>query len=144
MNRAQWFHEDFHRKNEITAGSERGFGIVFSIVFAVIGVWPLISGDTPRVWSLSIAAALLSVALIRPRWLSLLNRLWFLFGLMLHGIVTPLVMATLFFLVVTPTGMVMRLLGKDPLHRRFEPNAKTYWIERAPSGSGPESMRNQF
>ncbi len=144
MPRPQSFHEDYHRKEDIAAGSERGFGIVFFIVFAVIGLWPWLFGGAPRLWSLGVAAAFLLVALFRPRLLSPLNRIWFSFGLLLHKIVTPVVMGVLFFLTVTPTGIVMRLMGKDPLHRRFDPTATTYWIERQPPGPDPQGMRNQF
>lgn len=144
MTRPRSTHEDFHRKNQVTAGSERGFGIVFFLVFAMIGLWPMLSGATPRLWSLGIAATFLLVALTRPVLLSPLNRAWFLFGLVLHKIVTPVVMGIVFFLTVTPTGIVMRLMGKDSLHRRLDPTAKTYWIERSPPGPDPQSMRNQF
>lgn len=144
MPHRQSFHEDLDRTSEFTAGSDRAFGLVFFAVFVIIGTWPLVSDGKPRFWSLGIAATFLMVALFRPRWLSFLNRLWFLFGQLLHKIVTPVVMAILFFLVVTPTGIAMRLLRKDHLRRRLDPQAKTYWIERDASGAGPESMRNQF
>jgi len=144
MTRPQSFHEDFHRQNQVTAGSDRGFGVVFSVVFVMIGLWPVLSGGTPRLWSLGIAATFLLVALTRPKLLSPLSRGWFLFGLLLHKIVTPVVMGVLFFLTVTPTGVIMRLIGKDPLHRRLDPGAETYWIKRAPPGPEPQSMRNQF
>ena len=144
MPRPQSLHEDFDREERVAAGSERAFGIVFFVVFVIIGLWPLLVGGTLRLWSLSIAALFLLVALTRPTLLSPLNRLWFLFGLLLHKIVTPVVMGIVFFLTVTPTGIIMRMMGKDPLHRRLDPNAKTYWIERQPPGPNPESMRNQF
>ena len=137
MPRPQSFHEDYHRKEDIAAGSERGFGIVFFIVFAVIGLWPWLFGGAPRLWSLGVAAAFLLVALLRPGLLSPLNRIWFSFGLLLHKIVTPVVMGILFFLTVTPTGIVMRLMGKDPLHRRFDPDGDDL-LDRTPaSGSRP-------
>jgi len=144
MPRPQSFHEDFNREDRVAAGSERAFGIVFFVVFVIIGLWPLLFGGTLRLWSLSIAAIFLLAALTRPTLLSPLNRVWFLFGLLLHKIVTPVVMGIVFFLTVTPTGIIMRMMGKDPLHRRLDPNAKTYWIERQPPGPNPESMRNQF
>lgn len=144
MARPQSFHEDYHRKDEVAAGSERGFGFVFCAVFAIIGLWPMLFGGPPRLWSLGVAAAFLLVALIRPSLLSPLNRVWFLFGLLLHKIVTPIVMGVLFFLTVTPTGIIMRLLGKDMLQRRMDPDAKSYWIERHPPGPDPQGMRNQF
>jgi hypothetical protein len=93
---------------------------------------------------LAIAAGFLAVALVRPSLLSPLNRLWFMFGLLLHKIVTPVIMGLIFFLTVTPTGLIMRLSGRDPLRLRRDPEAKTYWIEREPPGPDPETMRNQF
>jgi hypothetical protein len=144
MTGPQSFHEDFHRKDEVTAGSERGLGIVFFAVFLLIGLLPLLFGDSPRLWSLGVAAVFLLVALFRPRLLSPLNRIWFSFGLLLHKIVTPVIMGLLFYLTVTPTGAIMRLMGKDPLHQRLDPEAETYWIERNPAGPDPQSMRNQF
>lgn len=138
------FHEDFDRTSAVTAGSERAFGFVFFMVFVIIATWPLFSGGTLRLWSLGIAAAFLATAVIRPCWLSPLNRLWFLFGLLLHRIVTPVLMALLFFLVFTPTGLAMRLLRKDHLRRRLDPNAESYWVERVSPGPSADSMRNQF
>ena len=79
-----------------------------------------------------------------PKILSPLNRLWFRFGLLLHHIVNPVVMALLFFTTVTPMALIMRLLGKDPLRRKFDPEADSYWIPRQPAGPAPETMKNQF
>jgi large-conductance mechanosensitive channel len=86
----------------------------------------------------------LAAASLAPRALKPLNRLWFLFGAFLHKIVSPLVMALLFFVTVTPIAILMRLAGKDPLRLKFDRAAKSYWIERTPPGPAPETMRNQF
>lgn len=137
-------HEDYARKDEVKVGSERSFGMVFAGVFALIGLFPLL-GDAPvRLWALGIAAAFGLVAIIVPAALKPLNRLWFRFGLLLHKIVNPLIMGLIFFLTVTPTGLIMRMLGKDPLRLKFDREAKSYWIERAPPGPAPETMKNQF
>ena len=138
------FHEDFGRGDEPKAGGERGFGIVFAFVFAVIGFWPLWDGGAIRLWALIAAgvfaaAGLFATALLRP-----LNRVWFLFGMVLHKVVNPLVMGLLFYATITTMALVMRLMGKDPLRRRFDPAAKSYWIERRPAGPEPQSMRHQF
>ena len=85
-----------------------------------------------------------SIALALPSVLTQLNRLWLRFGLLLHRVVSPLVLGIMFFLVVTPTGIVMRLLGKDPLRLRYEETASTYWIDRTPPGPAPESLDRQF
>ncbi|MDD9928124.1 MAG: SxtJ family membrane protein [Rhodospirillaceae bacterium] len=97
-----------------------------------------------RWWSLIIAGVFLALAFAAPKLLSPLNRLWMRFGLLLHRIVNPLVMALLFFLVVTPIALLMRLFGKRPLHLETEPDAESYWIPRDPPGPEPETMKQQF
>lgn len=125
-------------------GSNRAFGIVFAVVFAAIGLWPLPYGGPSRGWALTAAAALLAVALVRAAWLAPFNRVWFRFGLLLQRVVHPVVLAVIYFGVVTPTGLVLRALGNDPLRRRREPDAATYWIRRDPPGPERESMTRQF
>ncbi len=144
MAETQGFHEQFSRGDEVKAGSERAFGLVFAAVFALIGLWPLFSAGGVRVWALIVAALFAAAAFLAPGALKPLNRAWFLFGMLLHKIVNPLVMALLFFTTVTPTALVMRLAGKDPLRLKFDRAAKSYWIERAPPGPEPDSMRRQF
>jgi len=138
------FHEDLQREDAVKVGSERGFGIVFAVVFAVIGLYPAWDGAPVRWWALALAAIFLAVAGLAPSILKPLNRLWFAFGLLLHRVVNPIVMGLVFFVAVTPTAIVMRMLGKDPLRLRVDRTAKTYWIERRPPGPAPETMRNQF
>lgn len=138
------FHEDYARQDEVTSGSERSFGLVFAAVFAVIALWPLIDGGAARLWSLAVAGGLLLVAVVAPRLLAPLNRLWFRFGLLLNRVVNPLILGMLFFTTITPIAVIMRLAGKDPLRRRFDGGAKSYWIERRPPGPEPETMRLQF
>ena len=113
-------HEDFSRRGEIEAGSERTFGIVFSAVFAIIGLYPLWHGGEARIWVLIMAGVFLLAALVAPRILRPLNRLWSRFGLLLHKVVSPVIMGLLFFVAVTPTALIMRLAGKDPLRLRFD------------------------
>ncbi|MBF0285383.1 MAG: hypothetical protein HQL51_13105 [Magnetococcales bacterium] len=125
-------------------GSERSFGLVFTAFFALVGGWPLLHGGVPRLWAGVAAGVFLVLALAWPRGLAPLNRLWFHFGLLLHRVMTPLVMGILFFAVFTPMGVVMRLLGKDPLRLRLDPKASSYWIPRDPPGPAPESMKHQF
>lgn len=128
----------------VQIGSERSFGIVFAVVFVLIGLWPLKAGGDVRLWALGLAAAFLLVALVAPRLLKPLNLIWFKFGLLLHKIMTPLVMGLLFFLTVTPVGMLMRATGKDPMRLKRDPTAASYWINRDPPGPKPDSMKNQF
>lgn len=130
--------------DEVKPGSERSFGLVFTAAFALIALLPMIKGGEPRLWAGAVAVVFLVLALAAPGLLRPLNRVWFLFGLALHKIVSPLVMGALFFLVISPIGLVMRASGKDPLHRRFDKDADSYWIHRAPPGPAPESMKNQF
>ena len=138
------FHEDLARENEIKAGSERALGIVFAIVFIIIGLWPLIGDGAVRLWSIIVAGVFLALGLLAPKLLRPLNYLWFRFGQFLHKIVNPIIMAFLFFTTVTPVALIMKLCGKDSLNRKFDPAAKSYWIERQPPGPDPETMRNQF
>lgn len=137
-------HEDFDRQEEIVLGSERIFGFVFAVVFLIVAGWPLLGGGDLVLWALAVAALFLVTALIVPRWLRPLNRLWFIFGLILHKIVSPVVMGLLFYLTVTPTALIMRILGKTPLDLKFDKDADSYWIERDPPGPDRETMKNQF
>lgn len=125
----------------LEAGTERSFGIVFAVVFALIGLYPLLVGGGVRIWALLVAALFLSLSLFFPTVLAVPNRLWFKFGMLLGAVVAPLVMALVFFLAVLPTGLIMRLLGKDLLRQRIDRSASSYWIPRdTPVGT----MRNQF
>jgi hypothetical protein len=138
------FHEDFARDEEIEGSSDRSFGLVFTAVFLIVGVWPAFFGNEARFWSFAVAAVFLVLSLARSALLAPLNRLWMKFGLLLSRIVNPLVIGLLFYTTVTPIGLIMRALGKDLLRLRFEPEAESYWIEREPPGPAPESMKNQF
>ncbi|CAA6605033.1 conserved membrane hypothetical protein [Rhodospirillaceae bacterium LM-1] len=137
-------HEDFRGKTDVKQGSDRGFGLVFTAFFSIIGLWPLMGGESPRPWALGLAALFLAVSFIRPSLLKPLNRVWFLFGLLLHKIISPLIMGLLFFLTVTPTGFIMRALGKDSLRLKRDPNAASYWIMRDPPGPDAGGMTRQF
>jgi len=137
-------HEDFSREDTVKVGSEKGFGIVFAVVFTIIGLWPLIDGAPVRLWSLIVAGTFLILAFLFPQTLRPLNLVWFRFGLLLHKIVNPVVMGFLFFSTVLPIAILLRLFGKDPLHRKFDAEAETYWIKRDPPGPEPDSMRHQF
>ena len=120
--------------------TNKNFGIVFSIVFLIIALFPLINSESLRIWSLIISAVFLFLGLINSKILTPLNNIWFKFGLILGRIVSPVIMGVVFFLVVTPTGFTMRLVGKDLLNLKFNKH-KSYWIEK----NGPKSnMKNQF
>jgi len=121
--------------------SPRSFGIVFSIVFLIVALYPLIHSESLLILALVISAIFLLLAFTAPSTLSFPNKLWFKFGILLGSIVTPIIMLLIYFLTVLPTGLVMRLLGKDLLRQKLDKNAKSYWIDRTePVGS----MKNQF
>jgi hypothetical protein len=132
-------------RGPVPESSDRSFGFVFTAVFCVMGCWPLLHAEPLRWWALVVAAAFAVLALARPQLLHPLNRLWLAFGRLLHRIVSPLVMAMLFFAAVTPTGWLMRLRGRDILSLKRRPELKSYWIRREPgSRPAPEMMKNQF
>jgi hypothetical protein len=137
-------HEDFGRREEIKGPSDRSFGWVFTVFFSLIGAWPVFFGRPARWWALAIAALVLVFTLVRPSLLRPANRAWMKFGLLLSRITNPIVTALLFYLVFTPIGLLMRMLGKDLLRLRPEPQAASYWIERRPPGPKPETMAQQF
>lgn len=137
-------HEDLIRSDDVKGSSNRSFGVVFAVVFAVIGLWPLIGAGPVRLWALAVSLVFLLLAFIAPKTLAPLNRLWLKFGLLLHKVVNPVIMAVMFFLVITPTALVVRLIGKRLLQTSFDREAASYWIERDPPGPDPADMQNQF
>ncbi len=144
MTDSPGFHEDYGQRNDVNVGSERTFGIVFAVVFVLIAAFPLIGGHAPRLWALGVGVFFLIAAFAFPAALRPLNIVWYRFGMLLHKIVNPLVMGLLFFITVTPIALIMRLVGKDPLNRQFDPNVSSYWVEREPGDLQPETMRRQF
>ena len=137
-------HESYERQEDVQGGSNRSFGLVFTVFFAIVGLLPLIGGRGVRGWALGLGALFLAVALLHPAVLAPLARLWMKFGLLLHRIVSPIALGVMFFLVITPMGLLMRLFGKDPLRLRFDRSADSYWIPRDPPGPSPESFKDQF
>jgi hypothetical protein len=137
-------HEDLARDQIVQGSSNRSFGLVFAVVFTLIGLLPPLFGGPARAWALVLAAAFLATALVFPARLAPLNRLWMRIGLLLHRIVSPIVLGIMFFVVITPIGIAMRALGKDPLRLRFDRAAGSYWIDRTPPGPAPETFKDQF
>ena len=126
--------------DEIKISSNRSFGIVFFIVFLLIALYPLLKGNDLSIWSLIISLIFLVLGLINSKILTPLNRLWFKFGLLLGKFISPIIMGIIFFGVVTPIGIIMRLLNKDLLNLKYN-RKETYWINK----SGAKSkMKNQF
>ena len=137
-------HEDFSRTHQVKTSSNRAFGWVFTIVFLIIALWPLVSGGALRWWSLIVSGLVAVVTMAAPALLTIPNRLWLRFGLLLHSIVSPVVLAIMFYGVVTPMGVLMRAFGKDSLRLRRSESTQSYWIKRDPPGPKPDSMSNQF
>ena len=137
-------HEDFSREEHVKAGSDRGFGLVFAGFFALVSALSWWRGHVGWHYTLPLAALFLIVAYTYPRVLAPLNKLWLKFGLLLYKVMNPLVLGLLFFITITPIGLVMRAFGKDFLRLRLDRGAKSYWIEREPPGPPPQSMKNQF
>ena len=125
---------------DVKLPSNKSFGIVFAVFFSIISFWPMLNNSEIRIWSLIIAVIFFILGLINSKILTLLNRLWFKFGLMLGKIVSPIVLGIVFFLVVTPTGIIMRLIGKDSLNLKKK-NYESYWIEKDNENN---TMKNQF
>jgi hypothetical protein len=124
-----------------TRPTEKSFGIVFSILFLIIAIYPLTSNHPIHVWSLVLSTLFLILAYIAPKSLTIPNKLWFKFGLLLGSIVAPIVMALVFFTSVVPIGLIMRFIGKDLLKQKIDKNCKTYWQTKEPSAS---TMQDQF
>lgn len=136
--------ENLHREEKIEGSSDRMFGLVMAAFFGLLGLWPLWSGGAVRFWALAVAALFLTVALLLPSALAILNRLWMRLGLLLNRIVSPIALGIVFLLSVLPVGLMMRALGKDPLRLKRDPSANSYWIPRDPPGPDPKTMNHLF
>ena len=133
-------HEDFSRTEPGDVSADRSFGLVVGGVLIIVGLMR----HRPRWLVVEAGSLLLLLAWLRPSLLHIANLLWFRLGLLLNKLISPIVTGLLFLLVFTPMGLLLRLLGKDPLRLRFDRGTASYWIERQPPGPEPESMANQF
>ena len=131
---------------EIPIGSERSFAVVFTVVFTVVGLRPLLDDGTTRRWAILVAAVMLLVGLVIPRLLVVPNRLWCRLGIVIGAVMSQVVMAVIFFLVITPTGLTMRFVRKASTKdlRFFDASKSTYWILRGQEENPMGSMRNQY
>ncbi|GHA15816.1 hypothetical protein GCM10008090_26780 [Arenicella chitinivorans] len=122
----------------------RTFGLIFAGIFLVITLFPLLSGNAPRMWSLYVSGGFSALAILLPVALTPLNFAFQKFGMLMHKITNPILMGLVFFLTVLPTGLVLKVLGKDPMRRKLDANAETYWIKREQHLINKESFDNQF
>ena len=137
-------HEDFSQKDAVRAGSNRSFGFTIAVVCLLIALWPLVRGGSPRAWLLLIGLGFALAAQFRPALLASLNQAWFKLGLVLHRVTNPVIMAALFYGVLTPIAAIFRLMGRDPLGLRQDKNAASYWAAHPAAEGRPSDMRKQF
>ena len=137
-------HEVFSREEKVVAGSDRSFGVVMAAALTAVTLLNAWHAGRLWPWTGGLAAVFLAAAYVRPSVLHPLNLIWLKFGLLLHSVVNPIVMALVFYGTVLPTGLVMRAMGKDLLRLKRQPEAESYWIVRQPPGPSPETMKDQF
>jgi predicted membrane metal-binding protein len=138
-------HENLQRQEKVNGSSDRSFGLIFAAFFALVAFAPLLRAPhQPRWWAAIIAVGFALVALLWPKRLALLNRLWLKFGLLLHTIVSPVVLGLIFYVAIVPVGLLNRIFGNDSLRLKADRAAKTYWIARDASSSTLSSMKRQF
>jgi hypothetical protein len=135
-------HESFERKEELVVGSDKKFGLIFSAIFFLLGVSSLIIAFYFRLVLFALSFSFLAAALINPSALHPINKLWMKFGLLLNKIVSPVILAFLFFVVFTPMGLLLKIFRKDILKLRLDKNIKSYWIDS--TQALPTSMKDQF
>ena len=128
-------------KSNIKMGSNRSFGLVFFVVFLILGLWPVKSGGDVNIFLILISLVFLFLAITKSKFLTPLNKLWFKFGIKLGAIIAPIVMGVVFFLVVTPIGIMMKIIGRDLINKKINKNIKTYWLNRKKAVG---SMKRQF
>ena len=128
------------KNSNIKIGTNKSFGIVFFIFFLIVSIFPIFKDGNIRIWSLIIAIFFLVLGLMNSKILTPLKKTWFKFGILLGSLVSPIVMGIVFFAIVTPTSLIMRVLGKNLLNLKKD-NKKTYWIEKSKTKS---MMKNQF
>ena len=130
-----------NNKSNIRMGSNRNFGLVFFVVFLILGLWPIKNGGEINIFLILISLVFLFLAITKSKFLTPLNKLWFKFGIKLGAIIAPIVMGVVFFLVVTPIGIMMKIIGRDLINKKINKNIKTYWLNRKKAVG---SMKRQF
>ena len=128
-------------KSKIKMSSNRSFGLVFFFVFLIVGLWPLMREESPKIWLLIISIFFMVLGIMNSKLLTPLNKVWFKIGIFLGNLVAPIIMGIIFFLVVTPIGLIMKIIGKDLLQKKYDKKKKSYWIKRDGSFN---TMKRQF
>lgn len=124
--------------------SNRSFGLVFVVFFSLLGLYSWWTKGNWYLLFLSGAAIIGLITLLNPSWLTPFNRAWMKFGEILHHIISPIVLGIIFYGMITPMGLVMRLAGRDAMHRRYNRQLASYWLLRDPPGPDTDSLPNQF
>ena len=137
-------HERLQAEEQLKTPSNRNFGFTIGIAFLIIGALPLLRHAGVRWWAWTVAVLFGTLAWLWPQSLTTLNRWWLMLGLLLGRVVSPIAMAILFFLVITPIGLLMRVFGKASMRVQFDPKMSSYWVPRDPPGPPPDSLNNQF
>lgn len=135
------FHEKFDREDRVKIGPEKSFGLTFGAVFFLLGTLPIIFSHSPRGWAIALGVLFIMTAFVQPIIFRVPNRIWFRLGLLMNQVVSPLVLAVLFYFVFTPVGLALRFFKKDILNLRINKSLSTYWIK---SESQIGSMKDQF
>ena len=129
------------KQKEIKTDSNKSFGIVFFVIFIIVALWPLLKDENIRVWSLIVSIIFLILGLLNSKILTPLNKLWMRLGILLGSIVSPIVMGVVYFGVITPIGIIMKIFGKDVLNLKIDKNKNTYWTLKKKI---PSKMKDQF
>ena len=129
------------KQKEIKISSNKSFGLVFFVIFIIIALWPLLNDGNIRIWSIIVSIIFLTLGLLNSKILTPFNKLWMRFGVLLGSIVSPIVMGVIYFGVITPIGLIMKIFGKDVLNLKLDKNKTTYWLKKNKIKS---KMKNQF
>ena len=141
---SQNLHENYVRSEANAPGSNRSFGFVMAGALALLALYNAWHNGHSWPWTAGLAALLLAIAWLYPVALRPLNWIWFKFGLLLHTLVSPVILAVMFYVVIVPMGLLMRAFGKDPMRLKRDPGLGSYWILRQPPGPAPGTMKDQF
>ena len=129
------------KQKEIKTSSNKSFGLVFFVLFMLIALWPLLNDENIRIWSVIVSIIFLILGLFNSKILTPFNKLWMRLGILLGAIVSPIVMGIVYFAVITPIGLIMKLFGKDVLNLKIDKNKNTYWTLKKKI---PSKMKDQF